>query len=142
MIGSLFLHIVMQNTLCSLPMNTMPRSPENLMGMRPEGWPIRCYSVRQQLSWDLNPELGMIILQIHVFFSFLSEFLFSRVLHVAWNQLTVFLLPHFQSYRGPPQNFSLWVISAEHLFLVMIFLSNLQIDLIQILTVVVILLYQ
>lgn len=64
-----------ENTLCSLPVNTalFPGKPH---GNETRGiwWPIQCFSVRQQLSGDLNPELGMITLQIHVFIHFLVFF--------------------------------------------------------------------
>ena len=74
---------------------------------------------------------------------FSPEFLFSRMLHVAWNQWTVFLVPYCQSYGGPPQNLGLWVIAVECLFFfIMVFLSNLHIVLIQILIVLIILLEQ
>lgn len=63
------------------------------------------------------------------------------MLHVAWNQWAVFLFTLFSKLQSASWNFVLWVIFAEYSYFgVMIFLSNLLIDLIQILSVVIILL--
>ena len=148
MIGSLFLYIVTQNTLCSLPVNTVPCSPDSLTGMKPEGLAAHpVFSSQTVAEQRFEPRTGYDNPADSCIHSFSPCFFFpwiSVLSSAACGLESVDCLPSAllsKLQRAAPE---LWFVrqSCRTPNFYMIFLSSLHVVLIQMLVVLIILLEQ